>query len=240
MAHKLRFWFVLVLAIPLIAACSQKRVQVEVPPVAPVEGIERILVLPFENFTSDPGLAWEFETRVIERLRASGWYASVESARTSQVLADLGIMPDDFSTPLGRRRIIEELRADAVIFGEATFYFEDVYLDGVVCSGCNNPNVRNTWFTNQYSAVDIHITARMVNLHTGEEVHMHRAAIHEWDVITRYLNWYEDEAPPASLIPSVNRQQIPALRERAISRAVHEFTKDILPTYEWRIVEEDM
>lgn len=238
MAYKSRLWLVLLLAIPFIAACSsQQRVQVEVPPVAPVEGIERILVLPFENFTSDPGIAWEFETRVIERLRSAGWYASVESARTSQVLADLGVSPDDFSKASGRQRIVDELRADAIIFGEATFYFEDVYLDSVACSGCNNPNVRNNWYANQFSDVEIHVTARMVNLHTGEEVHMHRAAIHEWDVITRYLNWFEDEAPPASLIPSVNRQQIPALRNRAIARAVHEFTKDILPTYEWRIVE---
>lgn len=237
MNYQLRLCITLILALPLIAACSGERIQVEIPPAAPVEGIHRVLVLPFENFSGDPGLAWEFETRVIEELRAGGWYRSIESARTSQILSDLGVSPADFSTPLGRQRIADELRADAVIFGEATYYFEDVYLGPVACSGCNDDHLRNNWYANQYTDIHVHVTARMVNLHTGEEVHMRRPAIEEWDFTSRSLNWNQPEAPPASLIPSVSRQQVPALRQRAIHRAVREFTKDILPTYEWRSVD---
>lgn len=237
MSHKIRLTLVLCLALPLIVACTEERIQVEIPPAAPVEGIHRVLVLPFDNFSNDPGLAWEVENRVIETLRAAGWYSSVESARTSQILSDLGFSPNEFASALSRQRIAEELRADAVIFGEATFYFEDVYLGPVNCSGCNNPNASNSWYTNQFTDVHIHVTARMVNLHTGEEIHMHRAVIEEWDFISRYINWTESGAPPASLLPTITRQQVPALRERAISRAVRDFTRDILPTYEWRRAE---
>ena len=75
-------WFKgVLLALAVAVAGCGPRVQVEIPPKAPVEGIRSIVVLPFDNVTNDAALGYEIEERIADVLRSSGWYESVQTVR---------------------------------------------------------------------------------------------------------------------------------------------------------------
>lgn len=231
-----RFSPVLLVVALLFSACTDNLVLVTVPPKAPVEGIHRILVLPFENFSSDPGLAREFELRLVEEIRASEWYEFVDSERTRNLLFQYGYTLDDLKIEANRARIAQDLRIDAIIVGEATYYFDDVYLGPVGCAACQSP-LQRSWFVEQFTTVAVHVTARMINLHTGQEVHFLRAVGEEWSTLRIPISWEGDanNPPPPAFIPNPNRQQIPQTRSAAIESAVKAFARDILPTQEWTL-----
>ena len=118
-------WFkgVLLALAVAVAGCGQ-RVQVEIPPKAPVEGIRSIVVLPFDNVTNDAALGYEIEERIADVLRSSGWYESVQTVR--HLVALPPGQPVTLASLLGLDVVAE---ADAAIVGTATYYFEDVYVD---------------------------------------------------------------------------------------------------------------
>lgn len=219
----------------LVAGCSD-RVQVQIPPKAPVEGIRTIAVLPFDSVASDPGLGFEFEDRIADALRRSGWYDSVVTQRVSS-LATGGSSAAQFQTPERARQAGRELNADAVIVGTATYYFEDVFMSVPQCSGCNRPESQPSWSVRQNTNVIVHVTARMIDVRTGRELHARRSVGEDTDYRTSYLNWISRDPVPESLVPKPNRQYIPTTRNMAIERAVRDFTRDLMPTYEWHSVD---
>lgn len=221
----------LLLIAALAAGCGQ-RVQVQIPPKAPVEGIDTIAIAPFDNVTADAGLAYEIEEQIAKALRDSGWYASVIQLRQ---LA---------SFPAGRPVTFEAVRqlaadhgADAVIVGTATYYFDDVFMGVPECSGCNRPETLPTWTVTQETHVVVHFTARLIEVATGRELYGMQARGEDTDYLTRFVAHREATPPPESLVPKPNRLRIPDTRRHAIQRAVYQFTRDLLPTYEWRSVE---
>src|SRR5690606_37589939 len=182
------------------------------------------------------GLAREFELRLVEEIRASEWYEFVDSERTRKLLFQYGYTLDDLKIAANRARIAQDLRIDAIIVGDATYYFGDVYLGPVGCAACQSP-LQRSWFVEQFTTVAVHVTARMINLHTGQEVHFLRAVGEEWSTLRIPISWEGDanNPPPPAFIPNPNRQQIPQTRSAAIESAVKAFARDILPTQEWTL-----
>lgn len=226
---------VLVLLVTLLAACGD-RIRVQIPPKAPVEGIRSIVVLPFDNIASDPALGFEFEQRIAQVLRESGWYDSVTTYRITT--AGLGgPTPLQWRSVDDIRRVGRELKADAVIVGTATYYFEDIYMETPSCSGCNRPDAQPIWSVAQRTNVIVRFSASMIDVATGREIHAAHSEGEDVNYLFYHVSWSQREAPPVSLIPQTNRQQVPPTRDTAINRAVHHFTRDLLPTYEWRSVE---
>lgn len=215
----------------IVAGCGQM-VQVELPPKAPVEGIRSIVILPFDNVSNDASLGYEIEQRIADALHSSGWYASVQSLR--QMVALPAGQPVSLESVLHLDAVAE---ADAVIMGTATYYFEDVYMNVPYCSGCDRPDVTPTWTVGQTTHVAVRFTARMIEVATGRELHAMTASGDDTDHYTQFVSHRGYTPPPESLIPKPNRQRVPNTRSWAIDRAVRQFTRDLLPTYEWRSVE---
>lgn len=225
------FQAVLLLLALVVAGCGQ-RVQVEIPPKAPVEGIRSIVIVPFDNVANDASLGYEIEERIADALRSSGWYNSVQSLRQLVTL------------PPGQPVSLESLlrldavaQADAVIMGTATYYFEDVFMNVPSCMGCDRPDVTPSWSVSQTTHVAVRFTARMIEVATGRVLHAVTASGDDSDHYTYFLAHRSYTAPPESLIPKPNRQRVPSTRSWAINRAVRQFTRDLLPTYEWRSIE---
>lgn len=237
MRFQLRLLMFTVMAL-LLAACSHDRVEVQIPPRARVDGIRTIAVLPFDSLASDPGLAIEFEQRIIQQLRQSAWYDRVIEARVDSLLGTLQGSAFELSTPAARREARDRLQADAVIIGAATYYFEDVSRSAAECRQCNDPD-RRSWSVAQTTQVSVTLNARMINLHTGETVYSRISTGDDRNYTTHSIRNYRGaEPPPASAIPQVSRQQVPFTRQIAIDRAVRDFVRDLLPTYQWRRVEQ--
>lgn len=223
-----------ILGTALLIGCAD-RVRVELPPRAPVDHVRTVAVLPFENVTSDPSVAFAIEDGIAQALERSGWYDRVTLAR---VTGNLRITPNDMQSTTSLQDIGRELNVDAVITGIATYYFEDVYLDEPNCFGCNQPDRRPRWSVQQNTTVEAHMRARMIDVHSGEELHAASVTGKDWSYTTHDIGWYEDHSPPlGTYIPRPNRQQVPRTREVAITRALNAFTQDLLPRYEWRTVE---
>lgn len=226
-------WFkgVLLALAVAVAGCGQ-RVQVEIPPKAPVEGIRSIVVLPFDNVTNDAALGYEIEERIADVLRSSGWYESVQTVR--HLVALPPGQPVTLASLLGLDVVAE---ADAAIVGTATYYFEDVYVDVPYCSGCGRTDVTPTWSVTQTTHVAVRFTARLIETATGRELYAVTAEGEDTDLYTHFSIHRGDNPPAEALVPKPNRQRVPATRSWAIDRAVRQFTRDLLPTYEWRAVE---
>lgn len=222
---------ILLLLVLLLAGCGN-RVQVEIPPKAPVEGIGTIAIAPFDNVTADAGLAFEFEEQIAKALRDSGWYESIINLRHTA------------SFPPGRPVTFESVRdlarqygADAVIVGVATYYFEDVYMGVPQCSGCDRPETNPSWSVTQYTNVAVQLSARLIAVSSGNELHGMQVRGEDVDYRTHFLSHRGYTPPPEALIPKPNRQRVPDTRSFAIRQAVYQFTRDLLPTYEWRSID---
>lgn len=185
----------LLLTVVLLAGCGD-RIQVEIPPKAPVEGIRHVVILPFDNVSNDASLGYEIEERIASSLRSSGWYSSVQTLRHS-VTFPAG-QPVTFESV---RQLEDVAKADAVILGTATYYFEDVYMSTPYCSGCDRPEANPSWTVSQQTDVAVRFTGRMIEVATGRELYSMTSTGEDLDHYTHFLSHRGYTAPPESLIP---------------------------------------
>lgn len=229
-----RFCLLLLLVTAVIAAgCSHDLERVTLPPEAPMNGIQRIAIVGFNNYTVDPGLHILFSQFVARDLRQK--YEIVDQAQADAALAALGASADQIVIPRIARALGERLGVDAIITGAATYYFEDSSVSRPECVRCNSPGRTPYWLVNHETTVLATFQARLIR--TSDGTILWSNTVDGRDVTSRtiYLDWSGgyDNPPRGSLIPSPDRSDIPQTRQEAVREAAGAFTKDLLPRHAW-------
>lgn len=227
-----RLWLALTLML-VVAGCSHNMERVTLPPEAPMEGIRRISVVGITNHSVDPGLGVLFEQLVTANLRESDYYQVVDSATARSALARIGAGIDELADPAVARRLGAELGVDALIWGTATYYFDDVHLSTPNCSNCGVENRQPFWSVRQTTSVLTTLQARVVRTNTGAIIWSKVADGRDTTQRTINISWSQNEPPPPALIPQSSRSDLPETRQMAARNAAREFTKDLLPRQIW-------
>lgn len=230
----MRFGLLLLLAAAVIAAgCSHDLERVTLPPEAPMNGIQRIAIVGFSNYTVDPGLHLLFTQFVARDLKQR--YEVVDPAQAEAELAALGASADQLVIPRVARALGERLGVDAIITGAATYYFEDSSVSTPECIRCSAQGRTPYWLVEHETIVLTTFQARVIR--TSDGTILWSNTVDGRDVTSRtiYLDWTGgyDNPPRGSLIPSPDRSDIPHTRQEAVREAAAAFTKDLLPRYAW-------
>ncbi len=233
---KLGFLVLLLLTLVFVVGCSERE-QVMVPPRADLQGAQRLAVVSFDNYTVDPGLSLEVETRLIESLQ--GYYHVVDRHTVQSALSHLGVrrgstITNDIIYDLGNI-----LRVDAIITGEIDTYFEDVSLltPRRTSTYTHGSETRARWSSGQNTSVLVRMSVRVIGVDTGWVLYTKRVSGAYDSSSYETLSWSSLDPPPKSIVPETNRREIPNARLRAVRDAVSSFTVDLLPTYVWRRVQ---
>lgn len=233
--HRLRGAAVgaLLLAAALVAAaCTHDVEQVLLPPRVDMQGIETIAVLPFDNYSLDPGLGVGLEDGITAALQRA--YRVVDRGQVMAALAEEGLMPVHLTSPEIARRVGRRLGADAVVSGAATYYFEDVVVDAPHCVGCNQEGATPLWRTQHQTVVIVSLSARLIEVDSGNVRYTRTVDGENTQSETIHIRAWTDRQPgPEAYVPRPSRKDVPLARRRAIQRAVDLWTRDLLPTYTW-------
>lgn len=223
----------------LLVGCSTYEREL-VPPQVDLGSSRRIAVLFFDNFTDDYPLVYEVEQRLCEQL--GEYYRVIEPREADWALARVGLRPTELPTAEQARRLGDLLGVDALILGEVSGYFEPIiqtrpYI--VKTEETEEGQRRNKYEIAQTTKVMISFTGRAILTRSGNIVHRVRAQGEESIERKESLGWYpEGKEPKAWDIPKPSRLDVPDARRSALRRAVAQFTKDLLPTYVWRKVQD--
>lgn len=228
-----KFFVLILLAAALAAGCSHNVERVQLPPEAPMDGIERIAVVGFGNYTVDPGIHLLFAQYVARDLRQR--YEVVDLAQAEAALASLGVSADQLAVPRVARALGEQLNVDAIITGAATYYFEDTSVSTPECVRCNTPGRTPYWLVHHETTVLATFQARVIRVSDGKILWSNTVDGRDMTSRTIYLDWSGgyDNPPRGSLMPSPDRSDVPATRQEAVREAAGAFTKDLLPRYAW-------
>jgi len=231
--RKRLYGIVLALAAAVAAGCSHNMERVTLPPEAPMTGIRRIAIVGFGNFTVDPSLHLLFMQFVARDL--AGHYELVDQAQADAALAALGVSREELATPRVARSLGEHLNVDAIITGAAVYYFDDSTISRPQCIGCSSQRSTPSWYVHHETMVYTTFQARLIRTSDGAVIWSKSVDGRDTTSRTIYLNWSggSDNPPPSSLIPSVDRGDIPVTRQEAVRKAAGEFTKDLLPRQAW-------
>lgn len=226
--------FLLILLVLLVAAgCGTDRELVTMPPDAPVEEIDRIAVVGFRNFSTDPGLAVALEAKIEQILADSGRYTVVHSAVALAAMADLGIAPEQLASPDAVMALGRRINVDAIITGEALYYDETITVDRPTCYGCERADRTPYWSTSHDTRVTVRMRAQLIEVASGSIIWSRNTEGRYTNA--RYINISHTgrDRPPDVLVPRPDRRDVTGARDIAIQRAVTDFTKDLLPQQVW-------
>lgn len=226
-------WTWCLIALVLLAGCTEERERVMLPPEAPVSNIRSIAVVGVANYTVDPGIALVFEESVASVLRESGRYQVVDGAAARAALAAIGAQPEQLADPAVAQALGRRLDVDAIITGAATYYFDDTTVSTPECYNCRSDSSRPSWHVRQRTYVYTTFQARVIETKEGAIIWSKTIDGEDTTNRTVYLDWSQKSAPPDSLVPRANRRDIPETRLAAVRDAVKKFTVDLLPRYIW-------
>lgn len=233
MRVRLRLIVFMLAVLVTLVGCTDERERVQLPPEAPVEGIRSIAVVGFANHTIDPGLSPLIERIAASILNESDRYKVTDPVTARAEMTRQGITPDSLANPEIAMALANALEVDALLTGAATYYFEDTSITPPQCTNCRSEGRTPYWRVTQRTVVNTTVEARIIRASDGAIIWS--KAVDGRDQTTRssYVNWNRDDAPPQSLVPGANRQDVPETREAAIRNAVRGFTQDLLPRYVW-------
>jgi len=226
-------WAAWLVAVLLIAGCTDDRERVMLPPEAPMTHIRTVAVVGFANYTVDPGIAPLFEEWVSRTLKESGQYQVVDVATARAAMAAIGATPEQLADPGIARALGRRLGVDAIITGAATYYLDDVRISVPECYNCRSQSSRPSWQVRQETTVYVTFQSRVIATSDGAIIWSKTVDGHDQTPRTIFLSWDERTAPPSSLVPNPDRRDIPETRQSAVRRAVSQFTADLLPRYIW-------
>jgi curli biogenesis system outer membrane secretion channel CsgG len=141
---------------------------------------KRVAVIDFEYGTVQSGLAGIFGTNVdvgkgvgdmlINRLVTSGTYAVIERKALDKILAEQNFSNSNRADPSSAAKIGKALGVDAIIIGSVTEFGRDDKATNVAGSGISGIAGRYGigGFGKRESKAVVQLTARMVNVDTGE------------------------------------------------------------------------
>jgi PBP1b-binding outer membrane lipoprotein LpoB len=225
------FLFIACLAL-FLTGCGGERVQVEVPPEVPTEGIEKIAIIEFNNESEDPGLAREMENMLIDHFRRNGRYIIIERYR-AQNFGSRNLSPQR------ARQLGAQTGADALIVASATYYSEDVYMEP---PRRDDYSEHPSWSSRQITTVHAKMVGQVIDAKTGMIIYSKGTQGEGRQV--RYITlpgWpgAETAPPPIWMIPWTNRHDIPKARQEAIRNAVLPFARAFYPTYKYVRVDKE-
>jgi len=228
----------LLLAAALIwAGCFQPRERVMIPPEVDLRDIESMAVVYWENYTPDPGLAAEMEKALADELQ--DYYAVADRLEVDAALQRAGIRRGMAVDREMAQEIGDILDVDAVISGDVDYYFENVSQDAPQRRRVSGDEERARWTVTQETSASVVITGRVFDTASGRIVYSRdvegRYTIERTDTIA----WDALEAPPTSLVRRPTERDIPDARAGAVVDAAERFSGPLLPTYQWRRVEND-
>lgn len=225
----------LLMVVLFTTGCFGEREQVMVPPRADLKGANRLAVLYLSNYTSDPGIVLELEQGIRNRLR--GYYRMVDSSEVDTFLDRYGYDRGDRVSSDLIYRLGRELKVDAVIVGDISYYFEDVSQDVPKLTSTYDNGQKGRWSVRQETEALVVLSARVIETRNGTILYSTKVEGRDATSSTTMLNYAGLESPPASMVPRPSRRDIPRTRMGAINEAVDFFTADLLPTYVWRRVD---
>lgn len=223
----------LVLVALLFVGCATYEREM-VPPRVTVGGGNTVAVLFLDNFTSDYGIAHDVEQQIIKTL--SEYYRVVPPQETEWALVRLGLLrgqsPDRDTTI----RLGQMLGVDAVIVGEVSGYFAPLtQTQPYPTKERWEREIKGyDWEISQNTRVMVSFTGRVMETRGGNVIHRVRAEGEYSTDTKKMIGWFRDGDKPGFWnTPSPHNNDIPYVRQTAIRNAVSQFTKDLMPTYEW-------
>lgn len=217
----------------LVVACTGERERVILPPEAPMNDINKIAVVGFDNFTTDPGAATLIESFIQQQLHDSRVYDTIDTSLAKAALFDLDIDKAQLVNPDTARHFGNHLGVDAIITGEVSYYFENISMGTPTCYACNAQTKTGTWSVWQTTEVIFEIRARVVRTSTGAIIWSKTEQKRETVGRSHTVPHDTDAMPPYNVIPQWDRRDVPTTRQRAASAVTAAFTDDLLPRAVW-------
>ncbi len=233
---KRKLGFLVLVALLLVGCASYEREMI--PPRVTVGGGNTVAVLFLDNFTSDYGISHEVEQQIIKTL--SEYYRVITPQESEWALVRLGLMRGQSPDRDAAVRLGQMLGVDAVIVGEISGYFAPLtQTQPYPAKEAIRGNVKGfDWEIDQNTRVMVSLTARVMETRGGNVIHRVRAEGEYSTNTKKTIGWFRDGDKPGFWnVPAPHNNDIPYVRQTALRNAVSQFTKDLMPTYEWHKVD---
>ncbi|NLL48019.1 MAG: hypothetical protein GX249_05495 [Firmicutes bacterium] len=230
---KRKLVFLVLIALLLVGCSGYERTMI--PPKVQVGGGNTVAVLFFDNFTSDYVVSHEVEQEMIRIL--SQYYRVIGPDEAEWALVRLGLLRGESPNRDAAIRLGQMLGVDALIMGEVSGYFAPVTQGQAVPTreSYNNKGVKGyDWEISQNTRVMVSFAGRVMDTRSGNVIHRVRAEGEASTDSKKTIGWFPDgQRPGFWQTPSPHNNDIPYVKQSAIRNAVSQFTRDLMPTYEW-------
>jgi hypothetical protein len=227
---KLLFLLIILASFLLLSGCMGPMEAIVVAPEVPeMADVRSVAIFRFSDYTGE-GVGMALTDRVWEEM--AGSYSCIDVYYAHGILANMGLTIEGLVIPENAIRFGKEAGVDAIIIGEATACYPNVYVSRPSIYR-RHENGKHEWIVEQETSVNLSIRARVLETKRGRLIYSGSLSGRARDV-TRFSLDYRGPGPvPMMYIPPADWRMIPYVKDKAVAEAATNLTSKLVPRKRW-------